>query len=115
MPAKPLYGGLTRIPSQEYVPMTGMKTSSAGLELRRRKALYRAWHRGIREMDLMLGGFADREIARMSEADLTLFEALLEELDSDLMAWIVGQRPVPARHDHAVLARIREDFRFHAD
>lgn len=81
------------------------------LELRRRKARYRAWHRGMRETDLMLGGFADREIDRLSPEELTAFEALLDETDAELFAWITGREPIPARHDTPLFARIRESFR----
>lgn len=91
--------------------MTGMNSSSAGMNPRRRRALYRAWHRGMRETDLMLGTFADREIARMSDDDLGRFEALLDEADSDLLSWITGQAPVPAAHDTAMFGRIRDGYR----
>jgi antitoxin CptB len=90
--------------------MTGMTSSSAGLDTRRRKALYHAWHRGMRETDLMLGGFADREIATMGESELTIFESLLEQDDSDLLSWITGQVPVPPAHDTLIFRRIRDGF-----
>ena len=50
--------------------MTGTTRTSEGLDERRRRLLYRAWHRGMREMDLIMGRFADAEIGDMSEADL---------------------------------------------
>jgi antitoxin CptB len=88
--------------------MTGMTRSSAGLDARRRKALYRAWHRGMREADLVLGGFADREIAAMSESDLARFESLLDCPDREVIAWIMGEVPVPGHHDTAMFRRIRD-------
>jgi antitoxin CptB len=95
--------------------MTGLSRSSAGLDVRRRRALYRAWHRGMREMDLVLGRFAEQEIGRMSEAELAGFEALLDVPDITLMSWILGQEPAAAPHDTGLVRRIRDHFREHAD
>jgi len=76
------------------------------LELRRRKLRYRAWHRGTREMDLVLGRFADAELPGMGEGELDVFEALMEAPDPDLFAWVLGQSPVPAEHDSAMFRRL---------
>ncbi len=76
--------------------MTGSARSSDGLDPRRRRALFRAWHRGTREMDLLLGRFADAYIEALSEADLAHFEALMEVPDRDLFAWVTGREPVAA-------------------
>ena len=78
--------------------MTGTTRSSDGLEPRRRRALFRAWHRGTREMDLLLGRFADAHIEPLSDADLTAFEALMEVPDRDLFAWVTGGEPVAANY-----------------
>ncbi|MGO7624007.1 succinate dehydrogenase assembly factor 2, partial [Rhizobium ruizarguesonis] len=53
--------------------MTGVTLTSAGLDPRRRRILFRCWHRGIRDMDLVFGQFADAEVARLSEAELFEF------------------------------------------
>lgn len=66
----------------------------------------RSMRRGIREMDLILQDFAARELAGLFPSDLDAYEALLEELDPDLLAWITGAAPVPPRHE-ALVARIR--------
>ena len=58
---------------------------------------YRAWHRGTREADLMIGGFFDVHGAGWNDAQLDWFEALLEEQDVDIMAWAIGSQPVPPR------------------
>jgi len=87
--------------------MTGTTRSSAGLDERRRRLLYRAWHRGMREMDLIMGRFADAAIADMSEADLDAFERLSEVPDPDLYNWIANNAAVPAPHDTPLLARLR--------
>lgn len=64
---------------------------------RLRRLRMRAWRRGTREMDLILGPFADASLAGMDEAALDHFEALLEENDHDLYAWVSGQAVAPAR------------------
>src|SRR6266536_488701 len=87
--------------------MTGSTRSSAGLDLRRRKLLFRSWHRGMREMDLVMGRFADAEIATLSEAELDEYERLVELPDGELLAWVTGEQKIPAEHDGAVLRRLR--------
>ena len=86
--------------------MTGTTRSSEGLDSRRRKLLFRSWHRGIREMDLILGGFADAEIATLTVPELDQYERLLEIQDADLLAWVTGTKSVPAAFDTALMARI---------
>jgi antitoxin CptB len=76
------------------------------LDERRRKLRYRAWHRGTREMDFVLGRFADAELPAMSAVDLDAFEKLMEAPDPDLFSWVVGQVPVPARADSAMFHRL---------
>lgn len=76
---------------------------------RRKKLLFRAWRRGFREIDLILGGFADRHLANLDENALDAFEALLQAPDQDVYAWIVGQSPPPPEFDTALLAAIRAD------
>lgn len=65
-------------------------------DIRLRRLHFRAWHRGTREADMMIGGFFDRYGAGWSEAELAWFERLLEEQDVDIMAWAIGTQPVPA-------------------
>jgi antitoxin CptB len=91
--------------------MTGTARSSEGLDVRRRKLLFRAWHRGIREMDLIMGRFADSAINELAEAELAEFERLLELQDRLVLAWITGEEPVLAAHDGPLLRRLRQ---FHA-
>jgi antitoxin CptB len=68
---------------------------------------FRAWRRGFREADLILGPFADRYAPLMTSDELDRFEALLEQNDHDIYAWILGSLPVPAAFDHDLLARLR--------
>ena len=86
--------------------MSGTTRSSAGLDPRRRRVLYRAWHRGMREMDLVMGRFADAEIADLSEDALRDFEALIELPDGDLFRWLTGEVRVPSEHDTPVWRRL---------
>ncbi|MCC6007048.1 MAG: succinate dehydrogenase assembly factor 2 [Rhodobacteraceae bacterium] len=67
-------------------------------EARRKRARLRAWRRGIKEMDLILGGHADRHLPGMDEARLAAFEALLDEDDHELYVWVSGGGQPPARH-----------------
>ena len=60
------------------------------------RARFRAWHRGTREADYMIGGFFDRYHSTWEESDLAWFEALLEEDDVDVMAWALGAQDAPA-------------------
>lgn len=83
-----------------------MTDHQGDLDPRRRKIRFRAWHRGMRETDLILGGFAEREIARLDEGELVAFEALLEENDADILKWVTGETRVPEAHDTAIFARI---------
>ncbi|MGQ3278766.1 MAG: succinate dehydrogenase assembly factor 2, partial [Shinella sp.] len=75
--------------------MTGTTRSSAEIDPRRKRILFRCWHRGIREMDLVLGAFADAEIENLSEAELDELERIMEEEDNDLVKWVTGEMPVP--------------------
>lgn len=87
--------------------MTGSDLSSAGLDARRRRILFRAWRRGLREMDLVMGQFADAHLPDMTETDLDEFERLLDAPDPAVLAWITGEEPTPAKHDTPLFARLR--------
>ena len=87
--------------------MIGSDLSSAGLDARRRRILFHAWRRGLREMDLVMGHFADAELPGMPAADLDAFERLLDAPDPSVLAWITGEAPVPAEFDTPLLARLR--------
>ena len=74
---------------------------------RRKKLQFRAWRRGFREIDLILGGFADANLAALDEFGVDAFERLLEAADQDVYEWITGQAAAPPEHDTPTLARIR--------
>ena len=88
--------------------MTGSTRSSDGLDERRRRLLFRSWHRGTREADLIMGRFADVHIADLNEAELSEYEHLLDALETDLLSWMTGVADVPAEHDTAMFRRVRE-------
>jgi transcription-repair coupling factor (superfamily II helicase) len=71
--------------------MTGTRHTGEGLDARRRKLLFRSWHRGMREMDFILGSFADAEIESLTDAEIGQYEALLEISDTELLPWITGK------------------------
>jgi antitoxin CptB len=83
-----------------------MQALSAGLDPRRRRVLFRSWHRGMRETDLLLGQFADAHIAALSEEELDQFEALLEALDRDVFSWLTGEVATPSAYDTALFRKI---------
>ncbi len=86
--------------------MSGTSISSADLDPRRRKILFRCWHRGTKEMDLVFGRFVDAEIADLSDAQLADFEVLMDYPDRDLFSWISGEVVPPEEVLSDVYARI---------
>ena len=88
--------------------MTGQQRSSADLDPRRRKLLFRCWHRGLREMDLILGRFADAEITGLSEVEIAEFEWLIDAPDPELFAWLTGAKDTPDTYDTAVFRKLRQ-------
>jgi len=88
--------------------MTGSDLSSAGLDARRRRILFRAWRRGVREMDLVMGQFADRHLAGLNAAELDAFEALLDAPDPAVLAWITKEAAPPPEYDTPLLGRLRQ-------
>jgi antitoxin CptB len=91
--------------------MSGTTRSSDGLDERRRRLLFRAWHRGTREADLILGSFADAHVEALNDADLADFERLMDIPEPDLYAWVTGEAETPGAYDTALFARLREFHR----
>ena len=87
--------------------MTGSTRSSSGLDDRRKRLLFRCWHRGTREMDLILGRFADVEIGTLSEDELSGLERLIEVPDPDLYAALTGERPLAPEYAGPIFERIK--------
>ncbi len=86
-------------------------TDPQSLEALRRKLGFRAWHRGTREADLLIGTFADRTLCAFDGEMLGQFERLLAENDPDIYDWMTGRQPVPREHDNQV-TRLLKQFRF---
>ena len=84
--------------------------SSEGLDVRQRRLLFRAWRRGVRETDLIVGRFADAYIEKLDDGALDDFERLIEVPNASLYAWVVGSEAVPPDYDTAVL---RDLIAFH--
>jgi antitoxin CptB len=77
------------------------------MDAHRKRLQFRAWRRGFREIDLILGQFADKTLADMDEGDLGLFEALLNEPDQDVYDWLAAREPPPERYA-ALIVRIQK-------
>ena len=75
--------------------------------LRCRRLLFRCWHRGTQESDLILGRFAEPHLANFDDSQLDRLEALLDCTDPDLFDWILVGLPPPRVYDHDVMGLIR--------
>ncbi|WP_300552515.1 succinate dehydrogenase assembly factor 2 [Maricaulis sp.] len=87
------------------------------IEHKRKKLRIRAWRRGFKEADLILGRFADQNLDSLSDDAVVEFEHLLDQTDADLYAWIIGREPTPAQFDGDVMQalkrfRVDEDAEF---
>jgi antitoxin CptB len=80
---------------------------SDDLDLRRRRAAFRASHRGTREMDWLLGRFADARLAAMIDPELDLFEQLVQLPDPDLNAWILDPTPMQQSEFAGLIGAVR--------
>lgn len=92
---------------EKAADMTGTTRSSSSLDDRRKRLLFRCWHRGTREMDLILGGFADVHVADLSDAEMTDLERLMELPDPDLYNAFSGGQPLAADYANGVFVRIK--------
>jgi antitoxin CptB len=81
------------------------------LDVRRKRLLFRSWHRGTKEADLLLGSFAERHLGGFTPAQVERYEALLEADDADLLAWIAGRETPPPERESDVL-RLLLAFRY---
>jgi antitoxin CptB len=92
--------------------MTGTTRSSSGLDARRRRVLFRSWHRGMKETDLITGPFADAMIDRLSDAELDEYERLIEAPDPDLYRGVANGEPPPPEFQGPVFQQL---YDFHHD
>ena len=77
-------------------------------DIRLKRLRFRAWHRGTREADLMIGGFFDAHGQGWNDEEIAWFETFLEEQDVDIMAWAMGTLSCPARWDTPMMAAMRK-------
>jgi antitoxin CptB len=87
--------------------MTGTTRSSGDLDDRRKRLLFRCWHRGTREMDLILGRFADAQIAALRDDELAELERLIEVPDPDFYAALIGDTPLAPEYAGPLFDRIK--------
>ena len=87
--------------------MTGTQRSSDGLNPHQRRVLYRCWHRGMREVDLLLGQFADARIEFLSVDELNQLEEFMEAADADIFSWFAGSKPVDPVYDRPIFETIK--------
>ena len=76
-------------------------------DTRLKRLRFRAWHRGVREADMLVGGYFDRWHAAWRDAEVHWFEAFLEEQDVDILAWAMGTAAVPARWQGEMVTRLQ--------
>jgi antitoxin CptB len=76
-------------------------------DIRRKRLAHRSRYRGVKESDLLFGQFAATHLARLDAGQLDRYEALLDEADQDVLAWVYAREPVPTRHDNDVFALLR--------
>lgn len=86
--------------------MTGQPDQS--LVLRRKRLRFQAWHRGVKEADLILGRFVDRNGGNFDAEECEYFERLLKEQDQDILNWVTGKADVPEAFDHPLMARLQK-------
>mgnify|MGYP001242648360 CR=1 FL=1 len=77
------------------------------LDVRRKRLQFRSWHRGIRELDLLTGPFADRYVPGFTAEQLDEFEALLLQSDPDIYNWLVGHEPIPEAFDNEIVGLMK--------
>jgi antitoxin CptB len=76
-------------------------------QMRVQRVRLRAWRRGFREADLILGPFADKHAQNFDDAEMTCFEALLQAPDLDVYAWILKSEPTPPEFETPLMERLR--------
>ncbi|MFN3423512.1 MAG: succinate dehydrogenase assembly factor 2 [Novosphingobium meiothermophilum] len=94
-------------PLETPAASTQQASAQPDLQARLRRLQFRAWHRGTREADYMIGCYFDRFHAQWSEDQVAWFEALIEEDDVDIMAWALGTQEVPEEYRGVMMDAMR--------
>ena len=92
----------------DSVSASGTRTDNT--DIRRRRLLFRCWHRDTQEIDLIFGSFAEASLTGFSTAQLDRFETLLDCSDADLFDWVTGRSTPPPAHNHDVM-RLLQSYR----
>lgn len=99
--------------SRPICPRVTETTNDTARDARLRRLRFRAWRRGFKEADLVLGSFADEHLAKLDPAGVDAFEALLDVDDKDIYAWVTGREAPPPEHDTEVM-RLLKSFGYFA-
>ena len=91
--------------------MMNVPVSSQVLDPQQKKLLFRSWHRGTREADLLMGRFAESFLPQASADDLDLYETLLDENDPDIFDWVTGKEALPDKPFTDVLRRFIDFYK----
>lgn len=94
--------------------MTGSRVDNSKLNTRQRKLVFRAWHRGIREMDLVFGQYVDAHITKLDDRAMEELEYIMSFEDRDLLTWVTGEVQVPSDVDTPLFRDIL-DYRARMD
>ncbi len=78
------------------------------LAARKKRLRFRAWHRGTREADFIIGSFVDRHVGDWDLDTVAWFERLLRETDRDILSWVTGSAPIPAPFDTPLLRAMQK-------
>lgn len=81
------------------------------IAIKKKQLIFRSWHRGTREIDLLLGKFADEHMAGFDAEQVALYDRFLNNSDPDIYNWITGQEPVPPSEDNAVVQLMLKYFK----
>ena len=87
------------------------ETPEDNISIKRKQLIFRSWHRGTREIDLLLGKFADAHIPQFDAQQLAAYERFLNNSDPDIFNWITGHEPVPPAEDNGVTALLLAFFK----
>ncbi len=96
---------------QKMTDLTYNPHKEINLEDRKRRLLFRAWHRGIKELDLIFGNFVETHIKEFTVEDIIWFESLFEENDQEILGWVTNGENVPEKFQGDIMNRIQKlDF-----
>jgi len=92
------------------LPIMPQDIAEDNISIKRKRLIFRSWHRGTREIDLLLGKFAEAHIPQFSEVQLATYDRFLNNSDPDIFNWITGQEPVPPSEDNDVVRLMLKFF-----